>query len=119
MHHEDNQGFCHGCRRPIWGDAWLAEHGFYGAAYDDAKAHQLFTEQVENWQVETGGEKDWLVTGLCRAVTINALRFFGEAECKIDLVDYCDDGSAYLGLVQILPKGTFTVTDGCVYKVAK
>lgn len=34
---------------------------------------------------------------------IGWLRFFGEPEHKVDWVDICDDGSAYLGLVQIRP----------------
>jgi hypothetical protein len=34
-----------------------------------------------------------------------ALIFFGEDKERYKEVDICEDGSAYLGLTQILPKG--------------
>jgi len=36
---------------------------------------------------------------------ISALKFFGEPESKIENVDVCEDGSAYLGLTQIIEPG--------------
>jgi hypothetical protein len=41
-----------------------------------------------------------------------ALILFGEDKGRYTEVDICEDGSAYLGLTQILPKGTlFTIEE--------
>ena len=39
-------------------------------------------------------------------IIIEWLEFFGEPSSKLNEVDICDDGSMWLGLTQIAPKGT-------------
>ena len=41
-----------------------------------------------------------------KKILIEWLEFFGESENRIDDLDICDDGSVWLGLEMVAPKGT-------------
>ena len=49
-HYEDNQGYCHNCGMPIWGDAYLGERlGWSSTSEDVAKVRDEFDAELKRW----------------------------------------------------------------------
>jgi hypothetical protein len=71
---------------------------------DDPHAHLTLTPQEIPSFLDGGGFTPTNYTELQIATIQSALKFMGIAANPCE-VDVCDDGSAYYGLTQILPKG--------------